>query len=339
MSLSWPFQDVFCFPLYYYPASLLVGWMIFYIILKILSCFQTVTQESAKTNKFVEQQKQQTIQHLNNLTPLPIDIVNVIVNQYLFDEKDKKTFWKMLNKKLEFRSKITLAFMAIYAIIGVLLYILCFFIIILQHIEWREQNKDDLSSWESFQGWLVSILLVHPFWKIVNWTTSIWTIYDGHDIRIFAVHTWVDHSWRLKKWLFYVYGIPYGLIFVSYIIPAIFPIILPALVVFFPILLCYCVLFCGVAWLLHCLSIHDKLYEGKDYSNQELFELLLFGSLSTISFYVVMGIVIPSIWCFYDGGDWFECFVYGATSGYCPHITIDFTNWKSVVLLITWVAF
>ena len=106
MSLSWPLEKTFCFPLYYYPLCIIVGWMIFYLMLKLLSCFQSGTKDSKKTKEFVAKQKEQMTQYLHDLTPLPVDIVNVILNQYLFDEEDKNTFWKILNKTIRIKIQI-----------------------------------------------------------------------------------------------------------------------------------------------------------------------------------------------------------------------------------------
>ena len=344
MALTWPLQNTFCFPLYYYPVFITVGWIIFYTILRILSCFQTVRKDSKKSKKFLAKQKEQTIQHLSNLTPLPIDIVNVIVNHFLFDEDDKNIFWKMLNNKLQFKSKIVLKFMLIYAICGVLLYTLCFIIIIIEFIQWRQQNIDTLSSWQLFQGWLVSILFVHPFWKMINWTTSIFTIFDGYNIESFA------SAIKIESWFFYCFvGIPYTLILVGYMIPAFFTMILPAMILFIFVPCCYCCYLFAFA-LLQDHPIFEKLFEdtlekrpNEDYTSvwqrEEMLLMCFYGGVGIVGFYVAMCIIVPAVWHMYNQKGWLDGFVYGISSGYCPEFVVDFSDWKSVVLFVTWIGF
>ena len=77
-----------------------------------------------------------------------------------------------------------------------------------------------------------------------------------------------------------------------------------------------------------------RIYQKKD-SFDNMFSL---GILIIVS-YIMMLILLPSISCFYNDGDWVQCFVDGFALRYCPNITVDFNDWKSIILLITWMLF
>ena len=347
-------HDIFCFPLYIFPLFIIIGWLIFYLILKILNCFNAVSEDSKQAKKAFEQQKQQTLQHLQNLTPLPIDIVNVIVNQYLFDNTDKLRIYFALNRKLEFKSKIILSFMLVYSIIGVALYVVCFGIIAYE-LHLYSQESTNHSSWKGFQAWIVTILVCHPFWKMVNWTTSIYTVIKGLELK------GIDDVRDVKDGIYWFYVLtPYAIIILGFAIPVFFTMFIPTLIVFIPLLVgLFCVGWCfgGIyAYLIQlnkdwsrCIldslgSILNRIVDkcirkmgewGFDDYEEEIAGL----SLIYLAVYILAVFMIPMIWCFYNGDSWVDSFLYGLTLGYCPNITIDITNWKSVIFFVTWSLF
>ena len=311
-------KDIFCFPLYIYPLSIVVGLILFYIILKILNCFNDVSQDSKQTKKEVELEKKQTLKHLQNLTPLPFDIIDIIVNQYIiFDNEDKYRIWNRLNKKLELKSQLIINFMMIYTIIGVTLYVLCFGIIAYE-LYLYTQKDPEYSSWKGFQSYIVTILVCHPFWKMVNWTTSLYTIFKKK-----------DHDGMIFRCYVYYILFPYFLMVFAFGVPALFTMIIPAAIVFIPIPV---VVGCCGCWgiVLFCFNFIDYT----EFSEQSF--LAIIGGICYVIIYTSAVITVPMIWYFYTGEHWVDSFIYGLTSQYCPNTTVDFTDWKSIVFFVCW---
>ena len=141
------------------------------------------------------------------------------------------------------------------------MYISCFVIIILEFIEWRERNIDNLTSFNLFQGCLVFILFFHPFWEIVNWTTAIWTIYDSYDIVPLIDYSYDRRDLQCKDGMFYFFvSSPYILIFFGFVLPSSVIMIVPAIIVFIPITCGCCLLFCGCA--VTFMFLEDYYYYG-----------------------------------------------------------------------------
>ena len=352
MVADWPLQTIFCFPMYYYPIFIIAGLIIYLLILKVLSGLNAVTMDSKKSKQFIAQQIQQTRQYLINLTPLNIDIVNIIVDQYLFDQLDQNRFLRMLNSKLEFQSKIVLRFLLIYSFIGVILYILCFIIIIIEFVEWQRDhhhnNMSERDGFQQFQVYLLTILHVHPFWKMINWTTSIVIVHDGYNIPMFGDSRM---NRNLIAYIYYgIFGIPYVLIFVGFVVPAFFIMIIPSMIIFIPITCCVSCICCGLLcwldtnwkWSEIMEYIAKKLTaENNHYLEYSQYPIIqaLGATIFIMIFYILMRLMLPSISCFYESGNWVQCFVDGFTLQYCPNIIVDSNNWKADILLVTWILF
>eukprot|EP01084_Bolivina_argentea_P270824 460597_1 len=336
--IQWGLQNIFCFPLYWYPAFVLFSSVLFFLIILLLNCFKQTDINSEKSTKLIQKRKDSAVQAIVSSSSLPVDIANIIVSDYLYGIENNNLFIQLLNKKLSIKRNITAQFLLYYNIIGVILYLTTFGIIIYVHKDFKQQqnisykeciarslnkaNCDKYTQWQSYQEWIMSILIMHPMIIPINYI---------HTLYIFMVSEAVTNQ---TKRMLTIMIIPYLLIVFSCIIPGFFTMLIPAAVIYLPSLIMF-----ALVVNLCCFWIYfvkDNLFNAlKDNPSIHIHAWLIFSCV----FYMIIVIICAQMWCFFDGNDWFECFKWGLMSGYCPNITINWYDWKGVTLFLTWILF
>ena len=78
---TYPLNDVFCFPIFYYPLYILISWLFFYIITKLIHIWVTFSQDSKETKQYIAESRIKTLEIFANFTPIPSAIAEMIVDE------------------------------------------------------------------------------------------------------------------------------------------------------------------------------------------------------------------------------------------------------------------
>lgn len=113
-NIDLPLDNIFCFPVYFYFILVAGSWLFLYIVVKILNCLQSPSNKQLE--KYTNRMKAESIELLGQYTQLPLDLCNIIVNEYIYDQ-DQNSFWnRMMKGKLNTQHRCTQIFIASYAI-------------------------------------------------------------------------------------------------------------------------------------------------------------------------------------------------------------------------------
>ena len=133
----------------------LLGWA-FVPITITLGCFNILSPEDSQVTESINHSKQQISVHMKTFINLPIDVIKIIVYDYMFDQSDGVHHCEKLNAKIKFKSAILCLFMILYIFIGISLYIASFVHIVYNKYLWTEAGIDSRPSF-------VPSILSHAF--------------------------------------------------------------------------------------------------------------------------------------------------------------------------------
>lgn len=353
---SYPLNDVFCFPIFYYPVFILISWLFFYIITKAIQIWVTYSQDSKEARQYIEESRIKTLDIFADVTPIPSAIAELIV-EYIIDDSHERKIWKYMNKEIKLKHKSIMNYIRIYALSGCFFYILCIVIIILNFIEYSKNTTN--SGWHQTLTWISLMLYGHPVWKFINCIASLWVLdsFDSnenhHDEKIYVNGYAVGRTQP-------VFGSNrdrqsgdvqcfYSLMSIGYFI-IICGVAIPSLIVIIPALILYCPFVSGFGCILICFGvIIEKIGQESEYYQSlmkkgqiKLREMILVFVLICL-FYVVAVIISESMICIYiegaNNGRYIGCLGGAFKMDYCPEFVFDSSNWQAWILLLTWIFF
>ena len=306
--------------------------------------------------------KEDTIELLNKYTLLPIDISKEIVNEYIYDQEQTSFLTRMIKGRLNSQHRYTQIFIASYAILSMLVHLLCLIL-----IGWI-----NLESNGPIKSWCITVLVHHPMWKFINYAFSIHMLYaDAEDadtsdnlwklrgIEVIANHNRdkdiFKKSSSRSRYIFIIM-LPYFIVCISCIIPVTFVFVIPAIFYYFPITLFLCCATCIGVIIIGCSHACKDKYGVMlkhtafgDY--KQMFKNIKKYILLAIPFYFMVMMSISAMFCNYSRqlnkkgfNGWTKygiCLYKGILEpqGYCHSFTIDWNDWRAIVLLISWILF
>ena len=354
-NLDLPLDNIFCFPIYFYFIFVFVSWLFLYLSIKILNILQLPSDKQIQ--EYNTKIKKEITKVLDEYTGLPIAISKQIVYEFLYDEDQSNIMGRILATNINAQHRCTQLFIAIYGIISMIFHLICWALIAWIHYEWSlNQTSTPFSTNINYQAWLISVYTFHPMFKLINYAFSIYILFGDNEEQTDPFrHYGSQLLWqndrdndlfdgRDSKVLYsLLVGLAYMLTFMSVIFPSIFTHIIPGLVYYFPISASFsCIAFMISLQILMRSDAALQTYEYF-YKNIKYYILLM------CPLYIIVMMLISSMACVYsnqlnENGSWEEyymCIYNGIvrTEGYCHTFTIQWTDWRAIVLFVSWILF
>lgn len=321
-------QDIFCYPLYMYPAFMCFAMLSQILLVRIWDRLEKAMNDSknikddAKDPLMViaiaDSKKQQILHHFLYYTPLPETIANIIINEYYYDSHIYRNDWQ---KKLSKRFKKFNISLLIFKAISVSIQWISMILIIWINIEWIIQTQ--CTSWQGFESLILTILISHPSSKLFNIISLLLPEVKKYSNLIFYT------SAILATLIFMVWAC----LFIIYVIPSFF--------YYMP------------AWfiILIAMAIMGKLMEYEE-NLQDTNKCIIFCVFCSIAITVGLYIMLiqyttSAMSCVYSNkvrGDkrWYLCLYDALQSPYCPDtaiMRIDWNDWRAIFLFVSWILF
>ena len=320
-------QDIFCYPLYIYPAFLCITMLSQISFIRIWDRLKLSMNRSKNikddakdpliVTEIAHSKHQQILQHFLNYTPLPTYIANIIINEYYHDSNIYRSHWQRKLSKRFKRFNVSL-----FAFRGISLCAQwsCMILIIWINIEWIIETE--CTAWEGFESLIISILMGHPASKLFNIICLLLPEVKEYSSLIFHA------SAILAVFIFIVWCC----LFIIYVIPSFF--------YYMPIW--FIVLFAVIVMV--------KCMEYEEYSERNTcIVICVFCSIAiTVGLYVmVIQYTTSAMSCVYSNdikGDkrWYLCLYDAFQSPYCPDtkvMNIKWSDWRAIVLFVAWIIF
>ena len=332
--------DVFCFPYYTYPVLLIVSTSIQIMFAKCHEKYKKYewvetnenntnennTNDQQHVNKRVQKDSQVVIdlidknkglvvKYFERYSPLPKQIIHIIVNELYYNDDEKKLWCNELDKKADTVCKYFNRYLLLISIV----YLWCFILIIWINIEWIDNNN--INSWYGFQSFTLSMIMFHPASKIIP--PIIAMVDEDDDIYKTSKISMIFNCVLIGPFNFCGY-----------------------LIFGFPSIFYYIVI-----WMVYGLFIWLYMFvliKLEKMDDDDSWCILL----PTIFIYcsIMYGCIVysmVSMSCVYSEelegyGQWYMCLYQSFASPHCPNVTfiyIDWYNWKAICMLIAWILF
>ena len=328
----------FCFPYYSYGVLFLVTTFIQLTIVNyhekygLVKSYLNSKDDKRKNNYIVQdvmdKNKKLIVKYFNDYTFLSCNIINIIVNDYYYDDNELTSWLTNFKPKLEARKNQICKYFNVYVLMVVIMHLTCFVIIIWINIEWIIEN--DINGWYGFQSITFTIFFFHPASKIVIIALVFGDKEDNEPPEIYPIF------WKAMILSTGLTG------FVNVIATSIF--IIPAIIFYIPVLLIIGLFVLIWAFVIEILD--DDEVGSKTCSWIYVIAVLMIVLLyCSVYFYLVYSMV--SISCVYSKqlkghGQWYMCLYQSLFSPQCPNtsfINIDWNDWRAVLLFVSWMLF
>ena len=276
---------------------------------------EKIKKDSQIVVELIEKNTSLIITYLDKYTPLPQQIINLIVNDLYYDNDEKELWCKELDEKAE---KVCRYFNR-YLLFICALYLWCFILILWINIEWID--NENIDSWNGFQSLTISMIIYHPLSKLIT-PMSVMIDEEGHlnqvvKISMICICVLIGLC-NFSGWL--IFGFPSVFYYIV------------IWIVYFLVVLSY------IFGLIKCV--------GDDTFDKWYF-LLPFMIIYCFMAYSVIVYAMISMSCVYSKdlkgyGQWYMCLYQSLFSPYCPNIHFMYLNWKdwrAVTLFIAWMLF
>lgn len=355
-------QHTFCFPIYMYPVLLIPGVIIHTIFHELFNVGDTLNRLRREKYKWIRKCRDRSFDHyLDNVdnthkdeseiipfhtksiefpdkesimksfmeyTPLSYDTIILLIDEYYYDSeyedmlkeaKDMRDF-KVLQKVFDYYSILTFMFNGF-----------SFVIIVWINLEWIIINKYSL--WLGMQSLFINILTMQPSSKICNIAMILYgrnEYYMGND----TLYLIIFNLWYYTP-IMYIGGI------VMYLLPSWIYYLPIWIIVLSGCFCCNALDLCGPQTPECSKRVSMLCLLGKKWwiIKQMIVPILL----ATIAYCLINWICI-SMACVYSGqikGNerWYLCLRDSFNSPYCANSSMDWSDWRSNILLISWLLF
>eukprot|EP01084_Bolivina_argentea_P300764 518699_1 len=329
---SYALSDKFCFPWWYWillamPSAIAYFIWFYRYYLKYkqsqisIEAFTKVSVSKVnRTSVNVSMVNTSEVKELNvNTTEVSAIEVNISQN---------KVEWEKYIKNIKQQLMISEYRMMVYCIVACIFQMICTLIIIFICVE----NSSDFGSY-AFS------MMFHPMHKT-------WGFWWCHFVYIISQEK--DNYYQTER-LIYISLLFSMLAMLAFGAPF-FVYVAPGMIVFFPLYIASCIVFLiAEAIALAIVSIPLGLmgwfivkinqYTCSDSEEPALIHLGILASMVAWFFYLSLGSVIFGFAHLFLFGGWFESYMFGLSSQYCPDFVMDTIDWRMWIVLITWILF
>lgn len=326
------FMDIYCFPYYTYGILLLLSMLIQFIFMKRYDVYEQVNKDQGtdKNGKnqividFINKNKKSIAEYLNVYSPLPQNIINIIVNEMLEDADIKSA----LLQELETKKNVLCKYFNGYLFIANVAYFVCFILVLWINIEWISDNN--INGWYGFQSLVLTMMMYHPFSKII---ILIIIMTDNDDNK--EVFDFVRYSMIFNAILVGILNTSGYLVFG-----------LPSVFYYIVIWIIYAIFVFLYIFILFKLEGDDDKDNGA--SNTTMWCVMV--PVLIVYLFFMYGCIIyamVSMSCIYSKdlkghGQWYNCLYQSLFSPHCPNVNlihVQWKDWRAIFFLVSWLLF